>query len=255
MISNIKPINNEITQNVMDLLKQNSLPTDEYIVQKIIYKTKMNLGNTHPLYEKLPYYWYYYGPFSETIRNSYNDIKNKKAKINTNILKKYPETTENITKIISKGDYVKSALCEDIYKNEVFIGNSDEYVTCLHDCSIDFPENSFFQDFTEVFSLFSMQLSLLNSDNLIAKEWEMIRKPIQNLWFTFAEGIRCQAHDNYYTDCYDNWNLIFNQSVEKLESEIWKFIDKTDSLLDLSKPVEIDEKGEKFLNTMITAYL
>ena len=79
MISNIKPINNEITQNVMDLLKQNSLPTDEYIVQKIIYKTKMNLGNTHPLYEKLPYYWYYYGPFSETIRNSYNDIKNKKA--------------------------------------------------------------------------------------------------------------------------------------------------------------------------------
>ena len=68
MISNIIKTNNELTKNVICLFKENSMPINELVLQKVIYKVKMDLGEDHPLYDDLPYYWYCYGPFSETLR-------------------------------------------------------------------------------------------------------------------------------------------------------------------------------------------
>ncbi|MBR0270612.1 MAG: hypothetical protein IJQ68_01250 [Methanobrevibacter sp.] len=62
MISNEKQTVTQLTQYIASLFKENDIT-----VQKIIYQIKMDLGTNHPLYDKLPYYWYYCGPYCELI--------------------------------------------------------------------------------------------------------------------------------------------------------------------------------------------
>lgn len=50
------------------------MPVDEFRMQKLIYKIKMELGKDHELYSRLPFYWYLRGPYSEVATQTFNDL-------------------------------------------------------------------------------------------------------------------------------------------------------------------------------------
>ena len=57
MISNEKETVTQLTNYVVDSFNQRDMLIDKVAVQKVIYQVKMDLGEDHPLYDKIPYYW------------------------------------------------------------------------------------------------------------------------------------------------------------------------------------------------------
>ena len=287
MFSNINKINNDVVLFVLRLFRENNMPINEFVLQKVIFSIKMDLGKNHPIYNHLPYYWYYYGPFSETIRKSFEDskiylnnikdgffLKNDIDECNFKVINSFPEIEDSAMKIISKGDYVYSSLTEDIYKNfapldmmytfrykifhptenDVFSMDGEQYINEFRFCQYKFSEIPFFQDFSLIFSKFSMQLAFLNESNVISTQWDVIRNPIRNLWFTFAEGLRCQNHDLFYDNRLNNWKILFNKSLSNLKIIVDNFVNETEKYVDFTDSNELDEKGKKFLSALISGY-
>ena len=288
MISSIIETNEELTKHVIMSFNANEMPITELVLQKVIFQIKMDLGKGHPLYENLPYYWYYYGPFSETLRNSFNASKrflkpsgegfmikdNHANEFKTNISNDYVEIEDTISNLISKGDYVYYSLTEDIYKNfapfdmiynfkygifnptekAIFKGNATDYIDLFQLCIFDLSKFTYFNDFTRIFSKFSFQFLLLNEDDFICENWDGLRKPIRKLWFAFANGLRCQAHDSYYDGKFKQWDGIFQKNLVSLNNEIDNFIRQTDSLIKYSDCEELDDDAKNFLNSIGNAY-
>ena len=75
MISTVNETVTDLTGYIAAILSKNDLSFNEYVLQMIIYKIKMELGCNHPLYDKIPYYWYCHGPFSEVVKRSYRHLK------------------------------------------------------------------------------------------------------------------------------------------------------------------------------------
>ena len=215
MISNISEISNDLVMYALNLFKQNNIPINELILQKVIYKIKMNLDESHPLYEKIPYYWYYYGSFSETIMESFNNAKIYLDEVGDTFLLKdkhvnafqnktidiFPEIDEKYSNFIFKDVYVYSQLTEDIYKKfspfnlvykfkygifnivekDTFAIDGDKYVDLFRFFQSNFYPLAFFNNFSFIFTKFTSQIDLLNDDNIIGKNWNVIQKPIKNL--------------------------------------------------------------------------
>ena len=90
----------DLVEYLLFRLKENNIPISKYKMQKFIFKIKMDLGKNHELYDDLPYYWYFHGPFSEVLNDSWNYIL---PKCNLNI---------------------NSALLNDKYYNEFNVENN-----------------------------------------------------------------------------------------------------------------------------------
>ena len=264
------------------------MPINELVLQKVIYKVKMDLGEDHPLYDDLPYYWYCYGPFSETLRFSFNESKkyltavgenyslNDKYldRVNGNDINDFPEITESILNLISKGNYVYSALAEDIYKdfapldmlhefkygifnptgNDKFIGDGDEYVMSFRNCQCKLIPIIYMQDFSLIFTKFTRQIDFLNDENLISEKWNILKKPIKNLWFSFAQGLRCLEHDSFYDENYTQWNQKFQTSIYNLDHIVDDFINKSDEWIDFTKYADCSHEDRGFLGPLIDIY-
>lgn len=288
MISNIIKTNDELTKNVIYSFKENGMPINELVLQKVIYKVKMDLGEDHPLYDDLPYYWYCYGPFSETLRFSFNESKKyltpvgEKYSLNDKYLDEFkdyglndfPEVAESISNLISKGDYVYSALAEDIYKdfapldmlhefkygifnptgNDKFIGDEDAYVKSFRHCQCKLIPIIYLQDFSLIFTKFTRQIDILNDENLIAEKWNILKKPIKSLWFTFAQGLRCLEHDSFYSENYTQWDQKFQSSINNLDCKIDDFINKSDDWIDFTRYGDSSHDDRGFLGSLIDIY-
>ncbi len=75
---------NQITLFLFYKLKEKDMGISPYGIQKTLFKLKMELGEDHLLSESIPYYWYYHGPFSETLKSTIDTFTNSK-----NFLEKY----------------------------------------------------------------------------------------------------------------------------------------------------------------------
>lgn len=289
MISSIMETNNQVSKYVISSFDQNNMPINESVLQNVVYKIKMDLKNDHPLYESLPYYWYCNGPFSETLRQSFNSLKRFLKPVNDyflldnnqfddselGIVNEYGEIEDATWNLISKGDYVYSSLSKDIYKNlapldvlytfkydifeptycESFIGDGDEYVQLFRDCQNQLFSLNDFNEFNLIFNNFIIQLDFLNEDDLICEKWNIIKQPIRNIWFAFSQGLRCFNHDSYYDDDFDDWSSIFKKSLSKLDIEIEHFVKSSDEWIDFSKYDEPTDEDKKFVNPLIDIYL
>ena len=265
------------------------MPINELALQKVAYKVKMDLGRNHPLYDDLPYYWYCYGPFSETVRESFISVKkflmpvgdcfslnnSYTDEFKSDIIDEAPEIEDTVFDLISKGNYVFNDLSEDIYRqfapldmvhefrydifnpteNCEFPIDGDEYVKSFRKCQRKFIPIIYLQDFSLVFTKFTRQIDFLNDDGLIREKWPLLRRPIRNLWFAFARGLRCIEHDSYYDGNYDDWNQVFRNSISDLDSQIDCFITKSDEWIDFSKYSELTESKRGFLAPLIDIYL
>ena len=262
---------------------------NESVLQNLVFKIKMNLGSNHPLYDNLPYYWYCSGPVSETLKESFVKIKKFLTPVDdyflpessyedyfkTHISNEFPEVEKITQKLISKGNYLYYDLNEDIFKqfapfdmlhefkykifnptdNNVFSGDGDNYVKSFKNCMVDLYLNHFNNEYNDLFSNFETQIDLLNDENLIEEYRDALRGPIRNLWFTFAQGLRIQAHDEYYTAQCNNWMVIFQNHINQLNLIISQFIYETDDLIDLSKYGKLNESEMELMGSLYDVYL
>lgn len=289
MISTIFKTNEDLTKHVIMSFHENEMPINELVLQKVVYQIKMDLGKNHPIYNDLPYYWYCYGPFSETLRNSFNNVKkflnpadNGYVIVDSHVdeftspsISKYPEIDESINRLVFDDDYVYSSLTEDIYRqfapldmlhtfrygifapteNPVFEGDADEYVNTFENCMYSLYLNHFPHEYNIIFSRVQTQIDFLNDENLIQEKWSILRSPIRNLWFTFAQGLRIKVHDEYYNDNCNQWNLIFDNAINKLNGEISGFIRETKTFIDFSKYGELTGSEKEFMGSLLRIYL
>ena len=188
MISNIVKLNNNLINYVINLFNQNKMPINELLLQNVIYKIKMDLGENHPLWDNLPYYWYCYGPFSETVRQSFLDVKPYLMPVGDGFLiddsshdvfvssVEFPEVGEIVCDLINMEDYVYSSVMEDIYRqfapmemlhsfrydifnpieDDLFNLNDGDYIKSFRFCQRKIPKIPYFQDYAIIFTKFAM---------------------------------------------------------------------------------------------------
>ena len=287
MISTITKTNNELTRHVIRQFHSNNMPINELVLQKVMYKIKMDLGENHPLWNSLPYYWYCYGPFSETVRQSFLDVKPYLKPVGDGFLiddssadafvssADFSQTDDIVSDLIGRGDYVYSSLAEDIYRqfapmkllhtfrygifnpteSDHFSIDGDDYIKLFRYCQRKIPKIPYFQDYAIIFTNFAMQIDCLNDSGRICDNWNLIKKPVRSLWFCFAQGLRCLEHDNYYDNRFNQWNSIFNKSLIELDIKINDFLNSTTCLIDFSKYSELTGEERNFISSLIDIYV
>ena len=276
MISNEKETVTQLTNYVVDSFNQRNMLINKIAVQKVIYQIKMDLGENHPLYDKIPYYWYYHGPYCELVADSLDEVNliNGLSK-EYPVLVEFPEIMDSTDNLLDKGDYVYSDLTEDIYKKyaplevmhlfkyrifnptekEVFSGNGNEYFDVFTRCHDKLLNIRFLREFMPVFSGLHMQIGFLNDSNNIGECWNLLRSPIRHSWFTFAEALRIQFHDSYYDNISEEWNAMFVKSLKEFEKESFDLEHKTFDFIDQSLYGSYTEGQKRVIDSTLGVYL
>ncbi|MDR1722238.1 MAG: hypothetical protein LBR24_04230 [Methanobrevibacter sp.] len=274
--------NQELDKLLLSLnskMKEKKMYLDKYHTQKAIFQIKMDLGEDHPLYSHLPFYWYFYGPFSEPIADSLNFLKESPAKEDKRdkreIFSLYPELETIIDNLISNKKFFFNELPKRIYKKYAPYDcvydfkftlydtadkkrsleniNTDEYVNTFFFCEGNLPWDKYFLDFSDIFSSFTTKIAILNNENKLSTNWPILREIIKKLWYSFAKGLRVKVMDDYYKDKTRRWDIEFKESIKTLEYY--------DNLIDISKLklspdlIEHDEEGKRLLNATLGSYL
>ena len=204
--------------------KENDVPISEIQMLNLIFKIKMELGEKCEIYDNLPYYWYIHGPFSEVVRDSFNDIKNNFCEIidqNKVILKTQHENFKKMDLIDNFSEIIKisksiinnhdlfQGIVKHVYEeyapykvmvpfkfeiyqiadNVRFSQNFevDKYIDTFYKCESQLPCDSYFVNFSEIYSQLCMNLDLINDNNTFDENWRFLRKVIKELWITFAK--------------------------------------------------------------------
>ncbi|KZX17178.1 hypothetical protein [Methanobrevibacter filiformis] len=252
-------------------LNEKKMYLNKYMAQKAIFKIKMTLGKNHALTESLPYYWYYYGPFSESVADSFNLISDYSNDLN--IVLKYPEIEDIVDNLIKNKNFFYNELPIEIYKKfapynfqypfkfKIFdivdkkrnIENSDDFINDFFQCESQLPNDSYFNEYSNIFSDFLTKLDLINEEHQMGKNWLLLRNPIKELWFTFAKGLRVKQKDEFYNYNTKIWDLQFKESLKMMES----YVDiMEDNLKEHSKTNnKYTLLGENILNATVGTYL
>lgn len=242
-------------------LKSRNMPVSHFNMQKLIYKIKMELGDDHELYSKLPYYWYLKGPYSDVVCEVFDDFHPKCVPIEESFLlkdnvfynygsltSKFDDVKDRLDGILQNKDFFYNELDKDIYRNhapyrfmlpykyEIYnVAKSmesanfdvDEFMFKFFDCESKLPIEEYFNEFKSCYSNLSSNMNLIKSAGKFNEYWVELRKPIQLIWETFAMGVRVIFKDNYYNNLTEQWNSEFKNSLNNLE----KAIDKTELLI------------------------
>lgn len=262
---------NDLLKFLLCELKQRNMPISHFRLQKTVFKIKMELGEDHPLYEKLPFYWYNHGPFSEIVGNEfkkicdnycYNPSSNTIALDNqfrgfsnkNDLIGKYPNIKDISDDIFSDSNFFLKRFDEKIYidyapysfmhpfkyvlfettRNEVLYNDlsPDGYLEVYLNCLCQLPYDDLLSDFFILFSRIYSRLDLLNRANQFMRHWNLIKDVVQESWFTFASGIRILFHDSFYDCEIDSWKRMFDANMADLEKSINLLEDETNFIFD-----------------------
>lgn len=272
-------------------LKVRNMGISRTLMIKLIFKIKKVLGNDHELYSQLPYYWYFYGPFSQPISDSFIFFHDKfeLTSLGQVILKdeclnefndvdfisKYPEI-EPITKDLLKNSqkFYKN-IKKDIYRDyapfdimypfkfnvfdiahnsrsaEQF--DNEEFIKNMFRCEAKLPCDSYYTEYNNIFSKFITNLDYIYEENNFYLCWNFLRDPIKELWKTFAKGVRVENKDDYYNYKEPSWNRDYLGSLKELSITI----DETKNLVHLDELPKTDytPAERKMVNATIGGYL
>ena len=242
----------DLVEYLLFRLKEKNMPISKYKMQKFIFKIKMDLGKNHELYDDLPYYWYFNGPFSEILNDSWNYILPKcsfninsaflndksynRFNVENNIVSSYSEIEVFTNQILSESfhdldkviykEYAPYS-CMYSFKYEIFnkantIRSSnyfdvDNYIDIFYDCESQLPCESYFNEFNDLFSKFSTNLDIINDENNFNNFWNFLRDPIIELWKTFARGLRVNFKDDFYNYKVNLWDMKYKNSIAELK--------------------------------------
>lgn len=247
-------------------LKKRNMPISHLKLQEIIFKIKMELGKDHPLYEKLPFYWYEEGPFSEIVAEEFKKICDKHChKLSSdemvsyfrelsnknNLIENYPAIKDISDDVFKNRDFFLNRFDEEIYINyapysfmhpfkllfeatinENFYLSSDKYLKTYLNCICQLPYDDLLSDFFILFSRTYSRLELINRANQFMNHWNLIRALIQQSWFCFARGIRILFHDKFYDCKIDAWKCEFDENMRDLERSLNLFEEDTNFVFD-----------------------
>ena len=283
----------EIIDNLMKFLffklYEKEMTITEFRMQKLIFKIKMELGKNHMLFDKLPYYWYFHGPFSEVVRDSFRDISANhcNSKYNSFILKEgnddfenndllssYPVIKKITNNILNNKTEFYNNLIESIYMDYapyplmhsfkyVIYKSADEnrtsqnfdvekYISTFYECETQLPEDEYFNDFSDIYSQLLTNLDLINDEGMFDDCWLFLRDPIKELWETFASGLRVIFKDNYYDYKEYIWHKEFRDKVNTLSILVNKTEQYTNGEF---KPIQYNSSERDILNSTIGTYL
>ena len=116
---------------LINTFNENNMLSDEFILQNVVFKIKKTLKQNNFLSRNIPFYWYFNGPFSETISWAFGyvrkflgpvdgrfSIKNRHVDVfKSEIINDIPKIEEITHDLISREDYVYHDFNEDIYKD------------------------------------------------------------------------------------------------------------------------------------------
>jgi hypothetical protein len=237
MYKNVSKTMDELMEFLLFEVKSRSLPTDEFRMQKLIFKIKMELKENHELYPQLPFYWYIKGPYSEVAAASYEE---KLPQINIpkrTILKEFPEIKDITENLLEKRDYFVNEIDKDIYrqyapykfmfpyKYKIYnvAKNCDkvdfdveEFVNQIYACEGNLAKEEYFYDFNTFFAKLSIYFELIRKAGNFEKYWDIIQKAIVLTWKTFAKGVRIHFKDSFYNSNVKLWDDEFKSSLKRI---------------------------------------
>ena len=292
MFVNVSPNSENIDDLIKYLLyelKIKEMPITKFRMLKLIFKIKKELGGDCELYSELPYYWYYYGPYSREIVDSINffkpqcDLRGNSIILkdsflnefeNNKLISVYPEIKTITHNILKDREAFYNALEKDIYKEyapfdimypfkfhiydistEMRSTNSfstDLYVETLFKCEAKLPYDIYYNKYNDLFSEFLTNIDSINEENNLDKYWGELRFPIQELWKTFTKGVRVQYKDDAYKSEENVWDLKFRNSLNELEI----IVNKTNEYLNNDfKDIHYTDSQKRMINTTIGSYL
>ena len=172
---------------------------NKFRTHKLLFKLKTELSDDHPLKEKIPYYWYFHGPYSEIVNTQINQLNSDYIKTNEhnlfylnksikesdiskiiddeviNIIENLlePKNFYNIDKIVYEEDAPYEFM--PLYKLK-FIKELEEYVKSVkynntnshllteiieryYELKVTLPLEPLFKDFNDIFLIFSADLN------------------------------------------------------------------------------------------------
>lgn len=281
----------ELMKYLLYELKIRDMTITKFRMLKLIFNIKMKLNkHNHELCSELPYYWYYFGPFSDVVADSFNFVKSKcdlKGKSiilkdahinefkNNELLSNFPEIEkitynllqdrEKFYTTLEKDTYKKYAPLDIMYsfKYDIYdIANNkrsstqfdiDDYVKTIFKCESKLPCDSYYNEYCDLFSKFVTNIDFINEENNFDKYWTFLRGPIKQLWGTFTKGVRVQFKDDFYNSQESQWDLNFKNSVNELAMPI----NETKNLVHLDELPKTDytPAERKMVNATIGGYL
>lgn len=264
---------NDLMGYLLYQLKSRNMPVSEFNLQKLIFKIKMDLGETHNLYPKLPFYWYLKGPYSDVVSQSFNgfipqcnlcgdsiiyrnDVFNN-YDYNDSLISQYPEIKDVSINVIEDKNFFYNHLDKEIYnmhapyrfmysyKYGIYdVAKSadsvnfdvDDFLAKFSGCETKLPLPEYFNEFKSNYSNLSSNLILINIAGNFKEYWNELKGPIILIWETFAKGVRVKFRDGFYANQVTQWDFDFKQGLKDLKNSI----DKTEFLIN-SKDYPIKE--------------
>lgn len=272
MYTKIPKTMDNLMEYVLVEVNNRNLPISEFKIQKLIFKIKMELGESHELYCQLPFYWYLKGPYSEVVTASFKrklpEIKNLTPKII------YPEIEDITATILDKNDYFINQIDKDIYKefapyefmypykygiyniakaSDSADFNVEEYIKKIYRCVAKLPNEEYFYEFNIQFSKLSTNFDLINDSGNFQKNWNSMRIPIMEIWKTFVKGLRVKYKDDYYNYLEKTWNKEYKTCLNNLN----KVIDQTTQYIDFNNlpKYEYTKSVKKITESTLGVYL
>ena len=234
-----KELVDELVRLVILKLKKRNIDSSEFIIQKVIFKLKMMLGENHLLYKHLPYYWYNSGPVSSVVSEAIENILNNDNFPLGTLADDVDEAVDSILnnyniKEIEKVIYREFAPYDFMYdyrykifelaRNETSAQNIDkkELYELMRECLVNLPSGDYFNKFSLVFTRTMSIIRLLRNKPQFDDFWGDIRCILQEIWFTFTCGLRVCQRDDYYKSC-DAWDLEFKDKLKILRENVFTF--------------------------------
>jgi hypothetical protein len=133
---------------------------------------------------------------------------------------------------------------------------------CIFEWETELPIHPLFDRFNTLFSSFSTDalrvfkyLKQVNKDVILLNK--VLKMAEDNIWETFAYGIRIVKHDPYppYDTEFNRWNDTYNTSLAELTSQIRAFRSDILSTIRGTLHYEQDKKSQEFLSTVMQGYL
>lgn len=290
----------DITQQLIfkvlfGLKKDMSKGISSFRLQKTLYYLKKELTSDNPLKKSLNFFWYFYGPYSTPIKDSFNNIKKELRKNNTSftltedIFSEIENKEEEVFYLINENKEAINILNkltnnkkkffkleEEIYKKAPYdfmydykFGifskfenlkeceelDLDEIIDKFYKCEASLPIEGYFDKYNDIFSNFVTELDYLNQRDLFDTNNILMKNLPIDIWKKFCLGLRVKHHDSFYKSSVAGWDKEFKSKITFLERDVLKLLKIRYNGDISSEKINTSPNFSKLLNVSVGSYV
>ena len=237
--------------------KKQNLPISKTRLLKFLYKATNRVPVGNSLRKCIPFYWYIHGPYSEPLlelvqqmtdeqiirvdRNGYMAAGRRLCEYDEDLI----QVRERLADIIGESTSSSAiATIEELYREEApygfyvsfkskFHGMLNNYLhddstryrakdleAVLHQAIGELPNRTLFSQFKYAYLDFIAIMTRLAESELTEESKTRIKQSAQDVFETFAKGVRILEHDPHFERMVPIWNKEFEESVRRMEQNI-----------------------------------